>query len=113
MNLKRTGQILIIFLFIMVSVGFCFAVEIRVWNDKTKKFETFEPTPEEKAKMEKQEAQMRREKAKMEEEKKRDTGNWSLKDSSAPKKKVSTGNCPLSSGPKVYMDPQTGKIIAK
>ncbi len=63
MNYTRCGQVLIIFLFIMVSIGFCFAeVEIRVWNEKTKKFETLEMTPELREKMERQEALRRSQK---------------------------------------------------
>ncbi|OGP95454.1 MAG: hypothetical protein A2157_05715 [Deltaproteobacteria bacterium RBG_16_47_11] len=71
MNHTRYYQILIIFLFIIVSAVFCLAeVEIKVWNEKTKKYETFNPTSEEKAKMERQERQMRGEKARTEEERK-------------------------------------------
>ena len=63
MNHTRCGQVLIILLSIVVSVGFCLAeVEIRVWNEKTKKFETLEMTPELREKMERQEAIRRSEK---------------------------------------------------
>ena len=63
MNHTRCGQVLIILLFIVVSIGFCLAeVEIRVWNEKTKKFETLEMTPELREKMERQEAIRRSEK---------------------------------------------------
>jgi hypothetical protein len=63
MKHTRCGQVLIILLFIIVSIGFCLAeVEIRVWNEKTKKFETLEMTPELRGKMERQEAIRRSEK---------------------------------------------------
>ncbi len=56
MNRFRLSQVLISILFIILSGVSCFAVELRVWNEKTKKFETFEMTQELKDKMDRQEA---------------------------------------------------------
>ncbi len=56
MNRFKLSQVLMGVLFITLSGVSCFAVELKVWNEKTKKFETFEMTQELKDKMDRQEA---------------------------------------------------------
>ena len=62
MNRSRCYQILIVLLFVILSVEFCFGeVVIRVFNDKTGKFEDFVMTPELQKKYDRQEREMRKE----------------------------------------------------